>query len=189
MTRSILIAGAAVAALAVSACGRHADQTAATAPAADQTVAPAAPAVMTAADFVTAAAATDMFEITEAKMALKRSANADVKKFANMMIVDHTKSTAALKKAIAASGESLTLPSVLPADMQTRVDDLTKASGADFDKTYIDQQVAAHQTALGALQGYAQTGDVPALKSFASDTVTVVQSHLTEAQRLQGMMK
>ena len=199
MIRTTLIAGAALSALIVSACSKPAaktdaaaDTTSAAAPAAAPTPAAATPAAvpMTAPDFVTKAASTDMFEMTEAKMAQKKATSPDVKKFASQMITDHTKSTANLKAAIAKSGQTLTPPAALPADMQSKVDDLAKASGADFDKTYITQQVDAHTTALGVMQGYAASGDVPALKDFAGETSKVVQGHLDMAQKLQaGMTK
>jgi putative membrane protein len=191
MFRTTLVAGAALAALIVAACSKPAPKTDAAADATAPAAAPAtppAPAAMSAADFVTKAASTDMFEITEAKMAEKKATSPDVKAFAAMMIKDHTKSTADLKAAIAKSGQSLTLPTALPADMQGKVDDLGKTSGADFDKTYIGQQVDAHTTALGVMQGYAMGGDVPALKDFAGATAKVVQGHLDMATKLQGSM-
>jgi putative membrane protein len=195
MFRTTLIVGAALSALIVAACSKPAPKTDATADATTPAAAPAAtpapapaPAAMTAADFVTKAASTDMFEIAEAKMAEKKATSPDVKKFAAMMIKDHTKSTADLKAAIAKSGQSLTPPPALPADMQSKVDDLGKTSGADFDKTYITQQVDAHTTALGVMQGYAMGGDVPALKDFATATSKVVQMHLDMANKLQASM-
>jgi putative membrane protein len=187
MTRSILIAGVAIAAFSLAACGKHtqtaADNSIVPAPAATNAPAP------TADDFVTKAASTDMFEIAEAKLALKRSTNADVKAFASMMLTDHTKSTAALKAAISSSGQNLVLPAAPPDDMRAKIDALSKSSDADFDKTYIGQQVDAHQAALGVMQGYGRDGDVPALKQFAAETSTVVQAHLGKAAALQGSVK
>lgn len=194
MLRTPLIAGAALSALVVAACSKPppttaTDSTAAAASAAAPTAAtPAAAAPMTAADFVTKAASTDMFEIAEAKMARNKAASADVKKFAAMMIADHTKSTAGLKAAIAKSGQTLTPPAALAGDMQSKVDDLAKTTGADFDKAYVSQQVDAHTTALGVMRDYAASGDTPALKDFAGSTAPVVQTHLDMAQKLQASM-
>ena len=189
MFRTTLVAGAALSALIVAACSKPAPKTDATADATPPAAAPAAtPTPMTAADFVTKAASTDMFEITEAKMAEKKATSPDIKAFAAMMIKDHTKSTADLKAAIAKSGQSLPPPAALPADMQSKVDDLVKTSGADFDKTYVTQQVDAHTTALGVMQGYAMAGDVPALKDFAGATSKVVHNHLDMADKLQASM-
>lgn len=191
MFRTSLIAGAALSALIVAACSKPAVKTdaAVDTPAVATAPAPATPAPMTPADFVTKAASTDMFEMTEAKMAEKSATSPDVKKFAAMMISDHTKSTTELKAAIAKSGQVLPLPTALPADMQTKVDALGKMTGGDFDKGYITQQVDAHTTALGVMQGYSMGGDVPALKDFATGAVKVVQGHLDMAQKMQASMK
>ena len=193
MIRTVLVTGAALSALVVAACSKPADKTAAadTTPAAAAPAAPAAvPAApaMTGADFVTKAASSDMFEITEAKMAEKKATSPDVKKFAMMMIKDHTKSTADLKAAVAKAGTPMTMPAALPGDMQAKVDTLAK-SGADFDKTYVSQQVDAHTDTLATMKGYASGGDVPALKDFATATTPVVQGHLDMASKMQASMK
>lgn len=195
MFRISLVTAAAVSALIVSACSKPAAKTDTTAdaaaPAATPAATPAAAAAqasMTAADFVTRAASSDMFEITEAKVAEKKATSADVKSYAAMMIKDHTESTTKLKAAIAKANPPLTLPPTLPTDMQAKVADLNKASGADFDKTYISQQVDAHTATLGVMQGYATGGDTPALKDFAAATSKVVQSHLDMANKLQASM-
>jgi putative membrane protein len=190
MVRTTLVAGAALSALLVAACSKPAATTDTTAPAAVAPVAAPAPAPMTAADFVNKADSSDMFEVNEAKMAEKKASSADVKSFAALMIKDHTQNIADLKAAIAKSGQPLTLPTALPADMQTKVDDLGKTTGADFDKAYIAQQIDAHTTALGVMQGYAMAGDVPALKDYADATAKAVQSHLDMANKIQaGMTK
>jgi putative membrane protein len=139
-------------------------------------------------DFVAKAAATDMFEIAAAKLAEKRSKNADVKAFAAMMIHDHTLSTANLKAAIKASGAAVTPPAALPGDMQAKLDALKAASDADFDKAYIASQVQAHTDALPAMQAYAANGDTPQIKDFAAKTAPVVQAHLAKATSIQAGM-
>jgi putative membrane protein len=189
MMRKILIVSVAAVALGLSACNKTADNNAAADAAATAPAPPAAPAAPTAADFVSKAGATDLFEIAEAKLALKHASSAEVKKFASMMITDHTKSTAALKAVIAKSGEILTPPSALSADMQSKVDALGQTAAGDFDKAYLADQVDAHQTALGVMQAYAAGGDVADLKTFATDTATVVQQHLTRATTLQNKGK
>jgi putative membrane protein len=141
-------------------------------------------------DFVTGAAASDMYEIQAAKIALQRSHNAGVKMFARMMIKDHTASTNALKAAIGSSGRTdLTPPAMLPSDKQSMIDDLNQASAADFDLTYMNQQIAAHQATLELINGYANGGDVDALKGFAAKTAPVVQAHLNQAQSVKDTLK
>ncbi len=189
MSRILLVAGAAVAALSISACSPKTD----TAPAADTAATdaaamaaaeatPATPVAPTAAEFVEKAAASDMFEIEAGKLAQSKAKNAEVKTFAGEMVTAHTKSTADLKKAIADSGQTITPPAALPADLKARLDALNAAP--DFDKAYVDGQVAAHEEALALLQSYSTGGDVPAMKTFATAAVPMVQTHLDRARAL-----
>lgn len=193
MSRHLLIAGACIAALSLAACGKKADPAADTAMPAQQAMAPAAapaaPATpTTAVDFVPMAAASDMFEIEAAKVAQTKSRNAEVKKFAAEMIAAHTKSTADLKKAITESGQTITPPAALPAEKQAMLDSLKSADAAGFDKMYLDGQVTAHQAALDLMQGYADGGDVPAIKTFATATAPVVKGHLDMAKAMADKM-
>ena len=147
------------------------------------------PTAMDAPDFVHAAAANDMFEIQTAKLAEERSKSPEVRAYAAAMLRDHTQSSAGLKAVIATAGQTLTLPNVITADMQTKLDSLTGIGAAEFDKTYLADQVAAHQAALTIMQFYADKGDMPALKAFAGQTSVVVQLHLSQARALAEGLK
>ena len=142
-----------------------------------------------APDFVAKAAASDMFEIQASKLALKRSSNADVKAFAKMMVMDHTKSTAGLKAAIKTANLTLAPPDALPDDKASALNDLTKADPKDFDKDYMDSQVKGHQAALDLMARYANDGDTPALKDFAAATGKVVQQHFDKAKAIKDGLK
>jgi putative membrane protein len=179
-------ATASVAANSAAVASAKAAQTAAAAANTVTGAAASAPPSMSGADFVGAAASTDRYEIAAAKLALTRTSRSAVKAFAQMMIRDHTASTAKLTAAIAASRQPLTPPRDLPADMQADLATLRTASGADFDRAYIGQMVDTHDHALQTMQSYAIDGSVPALKSFAAAVTPVVQSHLGRAQALQA---
>lgn len=194
MTRHLMIVGAAVAALSLAACGQKADETKGAATPAEQAATPDAnpaatvptPSDETKADvFAMKAADSDMFEIAAAKLAATRSTNPAVKKFAMAMEKAHMATSTELKSAIAASGATITLPTVLSEDAQGKIDDLTKADAKDFDKKYADGQVDAHQAALNLLQRYAQDGDTAAIKAFAAATAPKVQEHLNMAEGLK----
>lgn len=137
-------------------------------------------APMTAQQFANTAAASDAYEIASSKLATEKAQAAELKSFAQQMVKDHTASTAKLKSA---AGSIKPDPTMNP-EQQANIDALETASGAAFDTAYRTQQLAAHQKALTALQGYAASGDNEALKTFASETAPIVQGHLT---MLQGM--
>jgi putative membrane protein len=138
----------------------------------------------TAAGFIAAAGASDMFEIQSAKLALANSKSDDIHKFAQMMIADHTKTTDAVKAAAKKAGIT-PAPPQLTAEQQQMLDQLKPLKGDDFDKAYLAQQMPAHQQALALIQNYAQNGDTPALVDAAKSAVPIVQKHIDHLQELQ----
>jgi len=213
MKHALFLTAATVAALSLAACNKPASTTAtdtanAAGNAASNTAGAAGAAVDKAQDatgaavgatsaatlgshdtgaFVSNASQSDMYEVEAAKIAQTRSKNADIKAFAKMMVADHTKSTAMLKPLIAAAGQT-------PADKldqrrQGFIDNLKSASDADFDKTYVDQQVAAHEEALTLMQGYAKDGSDAGLKDAAGKIAPTVQTHLDKIKSIQAAVK
>ncbi|MDB5188393.1 MAG: hypothetical protein JWO50_913, partial [Candidatus Kaiserbacteria bacterium] len=134
--------------------------------------------------FVTAAATSDMYEVTAGKIALERSQSADVKAFAQQMVDAHTKTTETLKGILTADHIGVVPPAHVDSRRQAMLDNLRGASAADFDHRYIVQQVAAHKEADILMRGYAKSGDNAKIRSFASDTDGHVKMHLAMAQDL-----
>lgn len=143
-----------------------------------------AAAAMPAADYVTQAAASDMFEIRSSELAADKAESAEVKELARMLITDHTRSSNELKTIAASMQPQLDVPAALPAAMQSQIDQLEGASGAEFDRLYATQQVQAHQQALDLHRRYAEAGDAAQLKTFAERTAGVIEGHLERAQQL-----
>ena len=136
--------------------------------------------------FVNSAAASDAFEIATSKLALDNSSSAAVKKYANQMIAAHTASTDKLKATTAGLSPAITPDPTLNAEQQAQLDGLKTKKGAEFDTAYIAAQQSGHQQTLDMLRGYAATGDVPALKTFASGLVPTVAAHLNMAKGLKA---
>jgi len=139
----------------------------------------------TGQEFADKAAKSDAFEIAAAKLAKTNAESADVKKFAATMIEAHTGSTAKIKAAAAKATPEIKPDPTLTGDQQSKLDDLAKLKGADFDKAYIDGQISAHEDALSLMKGYADKGDTPSLKAAAGEIAPVVQKHLDMAKALK----
>ena len=198
MNRSLILSS--VALLALAACGEAekatneaesaaadvaADTTAAVENATADVTGSTAPADATAASgYATNAALGDMFEIESSRLAVEKAKSPEVKKFAQMMIDAHTKTTDELKSVLSSAKLQVTPPKALDERRQGMVNDLQKASATEFDKTYLDQQTKAHSEALDLHKNYADNGDDAALKAFAAKTAPVVQQHLDEAKKL-----
>ena len=191
--KSTLMFAAASAALALSACsgsgtgqetGEEAEAGTSTEASATDTGANAEAAMPgNAQEFVDQQAASDMFEIESGKLAQASGKSQEVKDFAAMLVKDHTKSTADLKAA-AGQSQGVTIAPKLTAKQQSDLDALKKA-GDNFDRTFKEQQVAAHSAALALLEAQAANGQ-GALKDFAAKTAPVVEGHLEQARSLPG---
>lgn len=157
---------------------------AAAAPAVAQTPPPPPPATAKAqgTDYVKAAGMSDLYEITSSKLALQKSKNDDVRRFAQMMIDHHTQTTAATVRAARQDGLSPTPPKLGAA--QASITELRRAAAGDFDRLYVGQQLPAHQAALDLHRSFAANGDKPALKTSAQSAVPIVQQHIDMLQQM-----
>ena len=186
-----MAAAAAVAVLGVTACGRDAETDAADAPPPTAIEAPAAPVEAalqpegTAAGFTARAALNDMYEIESSRIALQKSQDNDVKRFAQMMLDDHTRTSNEGRAVIAQQGVQVTLPERLDEPRRNLIDALNAAAPGEFDARYIDQQIQAHETTLGLMQTYARAGDNEAVRAWASRTAPAIENHLQMARGLK----
>lgn len=132
------------------------------------------------------AGASDLYEKTSSQIVLGSTHDAAIRRFANQMITDHSKSTAMVKSAAMRSGMHPNPPMLSP-EQAHMVADLRAAHGMARDRMYVDQQKQAHQMALQLQQDYASTGSDPALRHAASDIVPVVQHHIDMLNSMPSM--
>jgi putative membrane protein len=137
------------------------------------------------ADFVTQAAASDMFEIQSSQLALQRS-DAATKAFAQQMVNDHQKTTSELKSLVQSNKVPATLPTALDSSHQTMLDKLKGLQGKDFTSQYRSDQVSAHKEAVSLFQRYSGGKEDGALKTWAGTTLPILQHHLQMANELSS---
>jgi putative membrane protein len=140
-------------------------------------VATARAAQMTAADFVSKAAAGDLYEQRSSKLVLASTKNPKIRSFAQTMISDHGKTTAEVKAAALKAGMKPKSP-MLDQEKSKMIHDLTAARGEARDKLYVQQQKAAHQEALALHHSYSASGDKAPLKAAATKAVPIVEHHI-----------
>ena len=138
-----------------------------------------------ARQFVMMAGASDLFEIQSSRLALQRSRNPQVRRFAQMLITHHTQTTQSVMAA-ARRARVMTPPPRLMPMQQRMMTELRAARGNNFDSVYLSQQVPAHEMALQLHQNYASNGDRPPLRQAASTAVPIVTRHLEEARQMAG---
>ena len=137
------------------------------------------------ADFANAIAGGGRFEIESADLAATKATSADLKSLAAMIAADHKKAGEDLKAAANASSPPFTPLASLSPKQKSDLEALG-ASGANFDRTYVTQQIAAHQEATGILKNYAAGGSSPQLKEFATKVLPTVQGHLDRLSAVQN---
>src|SRR5690348_16786080 len=87
-------------------------------------------------DFVHDVAIANMAEIDMARMAQDHAADANVKKFAQMMVTDHTKAGDELKQV--AGRNHIEVPATVDDDHRDKAESLGKKRGMEFDRDYAD---------------------------------------------------
>lgn len=137
-------------------------------------------------DFMTETAIGGMWEVELGKLAATKAQNADVKKFAQMMVTDHTKANAELKTL--ASSKNVTLPTELDAKHKSKMTEMQKLSGAEFDKEYVADMLADHEKDVKAFQTQAQNSTDADVKAFAAKTLPTLQKHLEAVRDLHNKM-
>lgn len=153
----------------------------------DTTAKDASEFAVDASEFAVEAADGGLLEVQLGTLALTKAASPQVKKFAQMMVDDHTKANNELK-ALAAR-KNITLPSVMSEDCQKKYYDMDQKKGTDFDKDYMDLMVKDHKDDIDEFEKAAEKSEDPDVKSWAAGKVTTLCHHLEEAQRVRDALK
>lgn len=130
-------------------------------------------------------------EIKESKIAEKNARNKSVKRFAKMMIKDHSANNselASVSKRIGLQPAPDQETASLKQQAQENARTLEGQSGEDFDKAYIDQMVKDHTAALQKLDDAIgnNAGRNEQLDGLLKKTRQKVSQHLDEAKKLQS---
>jgi len=136
--------------------------------------------------YVPNAAMGDMYEIMAADLAAERSQNAQIKELARMIKTDHTAASNAMKAMLPQAAPEVTPPTELDERRQGMIDNLRSAPAANFDRVWVDQQIAAHQESLTLHRGFSDN-ESP-LAAHARSVVPKIEAHLRQAQQIKAGM-
>jgi len=137
--------------------------------------------------FMKEAASGGLMEVQLGKFASEKGSHQRVKEFGKRMQADHSKANDQLKKIAAKKG--VDLPSEPSGEHKSAMDKLTKLSGAEFDREYMEAMVDDHKEDIEKFQTQADKGKDPDLKKFASDNLPVLKKHLELAQSTEKQVK
>jgi putative membrane protein len=131
-------------------------------------------------------------DIDAGNVALKASKNAEVKKFAQTMVTDHTgvnKSATELVTKLKVTPEDNETSKSLKTGGEQNVTTLKGLKGAEFDKAYIDHEVAYHQQVLDAVdKTLIPSAKNDELKALLVKVRPAFVAHLEHAKHLQASL-
>ena len=132
-------------------------------------------------------------DIDAGKLAASSATNADVRKFAQLMVTDHTgvnKSAVELVTRLKVTPEDNDTSRSLKAGGETNIAALKALKGTAFDKAYVDHEVAYHQAVLDAVD----TTLIPSAKNADLKALLVTVrpafvAHREHAKHVQAALK
>ena len=190
--KTTLVATAATGLLVCAACSPTNDKTAEEATPAEAPAAPAA-AAPTDPQIAHIAYSAGQIDIAAAEQALKKTTNPAVKSFAETMVRDHkavNEQALALVAKLGVTPEENPTSTALGDQAKATLARLEALNGAEFDRAYVDNEVAFHSTVNGALRDTL----IPAasnaeLKGLLQTGLTLFGQHQAHAEALAADLK
>ena len=131
-------------------------------------------------------------DIDAGKLAAARTKNAEVKKFAQLMVTDHTgvnKQAVDLATRLKVTPQENDTSKSLKAGGEKNVANLKTLNGAAFDKAYVDHEVAYHQAVLDAVdKTLIPSASNADLKALLVKVRPAFVAHLEHAKHLQSTL-
>ena len=141
-------------------------------------------------DFINEHVAMGESEVALGRLAAQKGTHAEVKRFGEMMVRDHTAAGQDLKQihsqlpAGTAGDNRATTDTDARDDHKDALEDLQGLSGAEFDKKYMDLMVDHNEKAVNDLERKAENGSTE-VRQWASKTLPKVQQHLEQAKTIK----
>jgi len=132
----------------------------------------------------------NQIDINAGKLAKSKSKNKEVQAFAQQMITDHTavnKQAGALAKKLGVKPEDNDTSKALQQGAQENMASLKKLKDGQFDKAYVDHEVAYHQQVLDAIDKVLiPSAQNAQLKGLIEQVRPAIQAHLDHAKHVQA---
>jgi len=166
-----------------------ADTSADTAAAHSTSPAPAAPkGGLTDANIVALLDGANKADSSSGALAAKKATDAEVKAFARLMMSEHHALRAAgqaLAKQLGVEPKAPERDPLAPYVANEMKTLQSTAKGAEFDRTYIDNEVSVHQAVLDLANQARVTTQTPQLKELIEKATPVIRKHLDQATAIQ----
>jgi putative membrane protein len=131
-------------------------------------------------------------DIDAGKLAESKASSKDVKAFGKQMVTDHTavnKSAAALVTKLKVTPEENDTSKSLKKGGDENVAKLKTLKGGEFDRAYVDNEVAYHQAVIDALdKTLLPNAKNPELKALLDKSRPAFVAHLEHAKQIQASL-
>lgn len=148
---------------------------------------------LTDPEIASVAVTANQIDVDYGKIALDKSKDADIRKFAQTMINDHSgviNQAVALAKELGVTPKDNVLTQSLLDGAKGTKADLQSKNSKDFSKAYIDNEVAYHEAVIAAVKDILipQTQNAQ-LKALLVKVAPVLEQHLAMAKKVQAEFK
>lgn len=131
-------------------------------------------------------------DINAGNLAKEKAQNTEVRGYADKMVTEHTGSNqqaSDLAQRLNVTPADNATSQSLTSAATTTLETLRTRSGAEFDRAYIDNEVAFHQQVLDAIdQTLIPSAQNAELKTLLQQTRPVIAGHLDMAKRIQASL-
>ena len=136
--------------------------------------------------FAPMAVRSGLAEVQDAQLAVEKTKNKEINRFAQRMIKDHSEANQDLGN-ILASKKDLYQPSGarVSGTEQTRDGSLRNLEGKAFEQAYIQRQIQMHETAVKSFEHEAEAGADLDVRAFATKHLPMLREHLTMAKAVE----
>ena len=139
------------------------------------------------ASFLKKAAQSGLFEVSGGNLALKKSKNSEVQKFAKMMVQDHSESGQKLKTL--AQKKNVELPTEPNFMQKGSLMLLNTYDTKSFDQSYSENiGVEAHEKTLELYEEAIKSAEDAEIKQYATEGLPTVKHHLEMARKLDEIV-
>lgn len=138
-------------------------------------------------DFVDEQLAMGTAEIELGRLAEQRGTHAEVKEFGAMMVRDYQLAADELKPIAArvTTGRDTAAKTNDHDDHQEKFEELSKLSGRDFDRKYIDEMIDDHEDGIEDVERKAENAVDADVKAWAAKTLPTMRAHLERAKAIK----
>ena len=132
-------------------------------------------------EFLAQALQDSLAEVELCEMALQKTANDEVKKFAQRMIDEHSQMGREIEQL--AGRKNLSLPTDVSDEDRSVMDRLSTLDGPDFDRQFIEHNVKEHEKDIKVFRHYAEQEQDPELKAMAGKGEQMLAQHAIIARK------